>query len=193
MTDTRPGSTVLADIPAAALDWVERVHAVVDELVAPIAQVHGERLRCREGCSGCCADELTVFELEAAVIVRHHAALLAEGIPNDRGGCAFLGAQGECRVYEQRPYVCRTQGLPLRWLETDEHGEAIEVRDLCPLNAEGPALEELSEDACWSLGPIEQRLAARQSSLDGGVGRRVPLRSLFARGGEGSRRLPVLR
>lgn len=193
MTPTRAGSTVLADIPAGTLDWVERVHAVVDELVAPIAQAHGERLRCREGCSGCCADDLTVFEIEAAVIERHHAALLAEGIASDRGGCSLLGPEGECRVYAHRPYVCRTQGLPLRWLETDEHGEAIEVRDLCPLNAEGPLLEELGEDQCWSLGPIEQRLAARQSSLDGGEGRRVPLRSLFANGGEGNRRLTVLR
>ncbi len=177
-------------IPPAVADWVDHLHDVVDELVAPLVAAHGARLSCRAGCHECCSDALSVFEIEAAVIERHHAELLATGIPNEDGGCAFLDQRGECRVYEHRPYVCRTQGLPLRWLERDEDGESVEVRDVCPLNAEGPALEELSSDLCWTLGPFEERLAARQSAVDGGEGRRIPLRSLFT----GARRhLPIMR
>jgi len=176
-------------IASEILDWVERLHAVVDELVAPIARANGPRLTCRAGCNDCCTDGLSVFAVEAAVIERHHAALLAEGRPNDDGGCAFLDAQGECRVYAHRPYVCRTQGLPLRWLERDEDGQPAEVRDVCPRNAAGSPLEELEADHCWTVGPIEERLAQRQSSIDAGEGRRVALRSLFG----GSRRhLPVV-
>ena len=180
--------TAFSEIPAAAVDWVERLHGVVDELAAPIARVHGARLHCRPGCTGCCADGLSVFAGEAALIARHHAELLAEGEPSVEGACAFLDAAGACRIYAQRPYVCRTQGLPLRWLEQDEEGPA-EVRDICPLNLEGPALEELSADECWTIGPFEERLAARQSAVAGGNGERIALRALFA---GGRRRLPVV-
>ena len=178
------------EIAADIVDWVERLHGVVDELVAPIVAAHGPRLTCHAGCHDCCTDGLSVFAVEAAVIARHHGELLAEGAPNEDGGCAFLDARGQCRIYEHRPYVCRTQGLPLRWLGRDESGEPAEVRDVCPLNAAGPPLEELDAAECWTLGPIEERLALRQSSLDGGEGRRVALRSLF---GGARRHLPVTR
>jgi uncharacterized protein len=176
-------------ISREVIDWVERLHAVVDELVSPIAAAHGARLTCRAGCHDCCADALSVFAIEAAVIERHHAELLATAAPNESGGCAFLDEHGECRIYEHRPYVCRTQGLPLRWLERDEDGAAAEVRDVCPLNAEGPALEDLAADECWTVGPIEERLATRQAAVDGGEGRRVTLRGLF---GGPRRHLPIL-
>lgn len=182
--------TTTHDIPDDAIDWVERLHAVVDELVTPIVAAHGPRLKCRSGCNACCSDGLSVFAVEAAVIARHHGPLLAEGAPSDEGACAFLDEDGACRIYAHRPYVCRTQGLPLRWLE-HEDGEPVEVRDVCPLNADGgPPLEELTADACWTLGPFEERLGARQASLDGGAGHRLALRSLFA---DTRRRLPVLR
>lgn len=172
------------------IDWVESLHGVVDELVAPVVAAHGPRITCHAGCHDCCSDGLSVFAIEAAVIERHHGDLLTNGAPNEAGGCAFLDEQGQCRVYEHRPYVCRTQGLPLRWLERDEEGEPAEVRDVCPLNAEGPPLEELDAGACWTLGPFEERLAKRQAGTDDGEGRRIALRSLFV----GARRhLPIAR
>lgn len=178
------------DIPEDAIDWVERAHAAVDQLVAPVVAAHGPRLRCRSGCSACCSDGLSVFAIEAALIERHHRELLVRGAPGGEGACAFLDDDGACRIYAQRPYVCRTQGLPLRWLE-EEDGEPVEVRDVCPLNVEGgPPLEELTAEACWTLGPFEERLGARQAAVDGGAGHRVPLRSLF---GGARRRLAVVR
>jgi hypothetical protein len=41
-------------------------------------------------------------------------------------------------------------------------------------------LVALPADACWTVGPVEQRLAAAQARVDGGAGRRVALRALFA-------------
>ena len=182
--------TATDEIPEDAIDWVERVHAVIDELVAPIVAGHGPRLKCRSGCRDCCSDGLSVFAIEAAVIARHHGGLLAEGAPSEEGACAFLDKEGACRIYAHRPYVCRTQGLPLRWLEREE-GEPVEIRDVCPLNADdGPPLEELTGEECWTLGPFEERLGSRQTSIDGGAGHRVPLRSLF---GGPRHRLPILR
>ena len=178
------------EVAPEAVDWVERLHGAVDEASAPIERVNRKRLQCREGCSDCCTDGLTVFLIEAAVIRRHHAALLEDGEAHPPGACAFLDGEGRCRIYAQRPYVCRTQGLPLRWLEEDENEDIVESRDICPKNVDGdPPLEELPADECWTLGPFEQRLADRQHAGDGDRGERIALRSLFV---SERRRLPVI-
>jgi hypothetical protein len=171
-----------SDIPASVLDYVELVHRTVDELVAPLVTAHRARLVCHRGCSGCCTDDLSVFEVEAAVIQRNHRALLAADAPAPPGRCAFLDHAGACRIYQDRPYVCRTQGLPLRWAEELED-QVVERRDICSLNEiEGSPIEDLPADEVWTLGPIERRLAAAQARVDGGEGRRVLLRALFGAG-----------
>lgn len=157
------------------------LHREVDEHVHRVAARHGTRLKCARGCASCCVDELTVFELEAERIRRDYPEVLTHEAPHPTGACAFLDADGACRVYHARPYVCRTQGLPLRWLAEDEHDEIVEERDICPLNLEGPALETLSEDDCWLIGPFEERLAELQAEADGGELGRVALRDLFAK------------
>ncbi|MBS2011332.1 MAG: YkgJ family cysteine cluster protein [Deltaproteobacteria bacterium] len=180
------------EVDAATLAWVDRLHSAIDELTAPVVAAHGAALACREGCSGCCSDGLTVFQVEAALIAARHGELLASGEAHAEGGCAFLDPRGACRIYAERPYVCRTQGLPLRWLDEDEEGETYEARDVCPLNAGVGPLEELESASMWTIGPIEQRLAERQAAVDGGLGRRIALRDLFSRSAGDRRRLPVI-
>jgi Fe-S-cluster containining protein len=127
-------------------------------------------------------DELSVFEVEAAPIREHFTALLESGTPHAAGGCAFLDAAGGCRIYADRPYVCRTQGLPLRWLE-DLEGQTVEHRDICLLNETNEPIEELAEVDCFTLGPFEEGLAHLQiaQSLVSGAPARVSLRGLFAK------------
>ena len=50
--------------------------------------------------------------------------------PHPPGACAMLDADGACRVYAARPYVCRTQGLPLRWAE--RRGMETEILEILP-------------------------------------------------------------
>ncbi len=162
---------------------VSAVHAAVTKVARHLEMVHAERLHCREGCSSCCVDELSVFQVEADLIREHHAALLSDGAPHPVGACAFLDEGGSCRIYEERPYVCRTQGLPLRWLE--DGPESTELRDICPLNDVDPGLEPLEAlkvEDCFTLGPFEEVLAmlqiaqskARQSEpSEAGQGSRV--------------------
>lgn len=155
------------------LEELRRFHAAVDAAAGELAARHGERLRCARGCSDCCTDDITVFAVEAALIARHHAALLAEGTARPAGACAFLDAEGACRVYDRRPYVCRTQGLPLRWIEGTN-----EYRDICPLNEAGPPLLDLDAGSFWELGPREAELQALQRRYGGDM-ERLPLRALF--------------
>jgi Fe-S-cluster containining protein len=162
---------------AARLAPLLRLHARVDARAAELAALHGARLHCRRGCSACCVDGITVFAVEAERIRANHAELLAHGAPHAEGACAFLDEGGACRVYADRPYVCRTQGLPLRWLD---EGRGAELRDICPLNEPGDPIETLPEEACFTLGESEAQLAELQRAF-GRPGERVALRALFER------------
>jgi len=157
------------------------LHAEVDAASSTLAVRLGPRLRCGRGCAPCCVDGLTVFEVEAERIRSAHADLLGGGSPHEPGACAFLDELGACRIYASRPYVCRTQGLPLRWIDEAEDGTPCELRDICPLNEPGePPIVALAQADCWTLGPFESRLAALQQKCCGGCMERVALRSLFA-------------
>ena len=164
------------------LDALRALHDEIDREAGALAERHAERLRCGRGCSGCCLDGLTVRAVEAERIRAAHPALLREGEPGPAGGCAFLDEAGACRVYAERPSVCRSQGLPLRVLFENDEGEIDEHRDICPLNEEGgPPLAELDDDACWLVGPFELRLETIDAAFSGEDAARVALRSLFER------------
>lgn len=156
------------------------LHARVDEEAGALHRAHAARLQCRRGCSACCVDGISVFDVEAEPIRRHHADLLESCDPHPEGMCAFLDGAGACRIYAHRPYVCRTQGLPLRWLE-ERDGVTVELRDICHLNESGNPVEELDPEDCWTLGPVEGALAQIQADTDGDELRRVSLRDLFSR------------
>ena len=158
-----------------------KFYADVDAAAKRLADVHADRLKCAKGCSSCCVDGITVFEIEADNIKARHADLLSEGAPHPEGACAFLDSEGACRIYENRPYVCRTQGLPLRWIE-EEAKTFDEYRDICPLNdIPDEPLEDLPENECWTIGDFEGRLATLQISRSNGEPKRVHLRTLFKR------------
>lgn len=164
---------------------IRAFHEEVDRAVAEVTARLPFRLTCSRGCSDCCQDDLTVFPVEADRIRAEAGDLLAEAAPAPAGRCAFLDDNGACRIYACRPYVCRTQGLPLAW----ETGPGEMARDLCPLN-EGPLVDAglelagLEPAACWRLGPYEGRLAGLQARFRGFADPlpRIALRSLFVAG-----------
>jgi Fe-S-cluster containining protein len=159
-------------------DSIASLHSDVDRESRRLHVLHAPRLQCRLGCSSCCVDGLTVFDVEADDIRRHYPELLAHGAPHAEGGCAFVGEGNDCRIYAHRPYVCRTQGLPLRWIEQEGNRDPVELRDICPLNEEGEPIETLLAEDCWTIGPTEERLGQLQLAGGGGA-RRTPLRDLF--------------
>ena len=116
----------------------------VDEFFARVADRHGSDMQCATGCSDCCHVRLTITAVEAAAIRAHVAAWPSErrrtlapaGVPgepeiagSDKTGrgpggdpnaapsgerCAALDAAGRCTIYEARPLVCRSHGVPIR-------------------------------------------------------------------------------
>lgn len=163
---------------------LEKFYEEVDKLTSALNERHRDRLKCKAGCFSCCVDNITVFEVEAEYIKHYHSDLLERESPYQKGYCAFLNDNGECRIYEHRPYVCRTQGLPLRWLEEINEEELIDMRDICPLNEEGELIVNLKIEDCWTIGPFEEMLAQIQSNYEKQTTsenkiKRVELRKLF--------------
>ena len=110
--------------------------AALDTEIGRIGEMHGATLSCGPGCASCCL-AFSVLPIEAACLREAIGALplasqeqldrnLAEG--DER--CPLL-IDDLCSVYAARPVICRTQGLPLAYVDAER--EAIEV-SACPLN-----------------------------------------------------------
>lgn len=110
----------------------ELVHSMIDEFNSevfnhPLVQKFSP---CKKGCDGCCHTQVSVTEDEAIILARH----IMDGLPidldrlnkqmmtkNDSAEffklnyadrkCIFLDQDGACRVYEDRPSVCRTNAV----------------------------------------------------------------------------------
>jgi uncharacterized protein len=155
---------------------LKKLHDQVDESADDLDLRLEDRLSCGPGCPDCCVDELTVFEIEALRIRTEYPQVLTQS-PGPAGRCAFLDEKDRCRVYEARPYVCRTQGLPLRWMEETEYGW-VEFRDICPINDSDEPIESLDPGHCFTLGPVEEKLRELQMELSGEL-TRVKLREML--------------
>ena len=117
---------------SSPLERARFVHNVVDEynreiFAHPLVK---ELSPCKAGCSGCCHTQVSITEDEAQLL----AARVQEGITinysllqkqnealncsenfyklsYDERKCVFLGTNGKCQVYEDRPSVCRTNAV----------------------------------------------------------------------------------
>ncbi len=164
----------------ALLPTLQAMYEQLAELTGRLDEVHAGRLHCGKRCFSCCVDDITVFEIEAENIRRNHSGLLQSEAPHATGACAFLDEAGACRIYDSRPYVCRTQGYPLRWLDENADGTIVELRDVCPQNDTAGPIEDIPVEDCWTIGPFEEFLAQLQATADNDLLKRVSLRSLFA-------------
>ncbi len=118
------------------LDNYRQLIARVDALCNGIAASLAERITCSAGCSDCCTS-ITIFPVEAAAMrealekqppfqveeIRRHVAKHADG---ER--CPLL-LHNHCLLYNARPIICRTHGLPIVYTLDDQRNS-----DCCPLN-----------------------------------------------------------
>lgn len=102
-----------------------------------------ESFACRAGCESCCHQRLSVFEVEAAPIraalarlerddPELRARVRTQGRDTEDPRCALL-VEGRCSVYEQRPLICRSHGLPVAQADPADPEGPLRV-DHCPLN-----------------------------------------------------------
>lgn len=124
-----------------------------DALALRVLENFAGNWQCRVGCSGCC--QLTkVCGLEAVVLTQAGVGSLLSGQPGDGGGLCCLLRDDHCLLYENRPLICRTHGLPLVSSSLTE-GEV----DCCPLNLPALAgITELEADLVLDLDQLTENL-----------------------------------
>lgn len=145
-------------------------------------------MQCQSGCSRCCLVDLSVFQIEADTIRAWFSSLtfaeqdelrkqwktpLQKGLNfhnEEVGACPFL-RNDRCTIYEVRPLICRSQGLPLKFSFDEQEGV-----DACPLNFNGTELE-LSN--CLDLDKLNQILAQLELQHSGTWAPRVKLSELL--------------
>ncbi|MCM2282213.1 MAG: YkgJ family cysteine cluster protein [Bdellovibrionaceae bacterium] len=149
----------------------EEFLAKVDAKFAEIHARHAEKMKCAAGCHGCCVPNLTVFRIEKENIARHIRSVpgldkrlsdLHTQNPHQGSRCRFLDASGQCAIYEVRPLVCRSHGVPLF-----AKGDAGSILDVCPLNfSEVANLAELPGTDFINLELVNSILATINRTWD---------------------------
>lgn len=166
-------------------DYLKQLHQKILEHQLRVEGNYPQGMQCKNGCSQCCYVSLSVFNVEAQLIKDWFTALkesekevLREkwltpaqvkenffGEPKE--SCPFL-VNESCSIYEVRPIICRTQGLPLKFVLEEE----VAV-DACPLNFEDAELE-LGD--CLDLDKLNLILSSLQ--IKDGIEERISLKKL---------------
>ncbi|MFA7382964.1 MAG: YkgJ family cysteine cluster protein [Desulfurivibrionaceae bacterium] len=156
--------------------------ADLDAEISRIGEIHAPALTCGPGCASCCLS-FSVLPLEAAFLRKALDALppasqarLARNLAAGDERCPWL-IDELCSIYAARPVICRTQGLPLAYV--DQEREAIEV-SACPLNF--PADYAFTPENLLFMDGFNERLFelnrtwCRKQGMDSD--RRIPLREI---------------
>jgi len=122
-----------ASFPAALRQYMELIREV-DAAGQALEGLHRQHLRCRPGCSRCCTLS-SVLPLEAAALHLAIAGLdgkLKKIMRAQQPGefCPLL-VDSRCAIYQSRPLICRTHGLPIAYVDYER--QTIDV-SVCPLN-----------------------------------------------------------
>lgn len=135
-------------------------------------------MACRRGCSDCCHQHLSVYAFEFERI-KHAVDRLQEDAKADLRDrlsvgasdprCPLLDERGACRVYEARPTICRSHGLPI-------HVGDPPRRDVCPLNfQDGPAAHDLPDEDVLNVNSVNAILGVLDHVEGDGAGKRIAL------------------
>ncbi len=89
-----------------------------------LSKMHRNHLQCKNGCDLCCMD-YNIFPVEFYAI--YESLKSKNAAPKttkklDKNTCAFL-KDHSCAIYEHRPVICRTHGLPLLYMNDDNEWE----------------------------------------------------------------------
>ena len=146
----------------------KRILEEADDFFRSVADAQPQNLQCGRGCSFCCYGLFEIGSADVAVIAegleklhpmrrkkvirRAQEILEAAGPRDDRQAffdrtanvaCPNLDDNGLCVMYEHRPIVCRTFGLPVR--DASQY-----IGDICELNFK-EATQAEKERAAWDL------------------------------------------
>ena len=164
----------------------------VDAFFARARARHGDGIACRAGCDDCCRRRFSVTAIEAAAIrealaalgIEAREALAARARGGDPGICPALEDDGRCAIYANRPLICRTHGLPIRF--APPKGRGLPVIDACPKNFIGEDLAAIDAGSVLDQETLSTVLGALDAAFADGEGRprgeRAQIAALLAGG-----------
>ncbi|TNF41432.1 MAG: YkgJ family cysteine cluster protein [Bacteroidetes bacterium] len=115
----------------------------IQKQTAILEEMHREYIKCRSGCSLCCID-FSVFPVEFYFILNELKKKNFKpetDLNNENEICVFL-KNNSCTIYEQRPIMCRTHGLPLLYANDDGEWEL----SACELNFTEFDFDDFTDD-----------------------------------------------
>ena len=145
---------------------LSELNAKIDAFFGRVEARHGDDMQCRTGCSDCCQPGLSITRAEAVAIAAHvRGKQLVLAAHPDR--CVALDAGGRCSIYEARPVVCRSHGVPIRMRE-----HSLPVVRSCDRNftQTAPAADCILD---------QQTLSALVLAVNGGDAERIDLATLL--------------
>jgi uncharacterized protein len=124
----------------------------IDQRYQELHQEHESHQQCRAGCDQCCMD-FGVLPVEFEVIKELAGDQLKNGQSvQQEGACPFL-INHRCSIYDFRPIICRTQGLPLLFM-----GEEEWELSACELNFTEFDFDEFTEENTFAQDKYNSRL-----------------------------------
>lgn len=96
----------------------------IDSATAKLAKKHHKHMECKAGCDLCCMDygilPVEFFSIVEELRANNFDKAELPPKPENNDSCVFL-KNHVCTIYQSRPVICRTHGLPL--LFTNDEGE----------------------------------------------------------------------
>jgi hypothetical protein len=137
---------------------------------------HGPAITCRAGCDDCCRRRFSVTSIEAAALLEaidrlplETRRVIQERASREEPACPLLAEDGHCEVYAERPAICRTHGLPIRF--PPEPGvRSLPMIDACPKNFVGRDLTSLDGKGVLDQATASTILAALDAAYADTVG-----------------------
>ncbi|MBP8850351.1 MAG: YkgJ family cysteine cluster protein [Breznakibacter sp.] len=130
----------------------------IDDISTKLSEMYATKMQCKAGCSSCC-ESITVFEVEFDAIqeqITKHKINLPKPLFLQRftKRCRFL-VNNRCSIYEYRPIICRTQGLPILYRSFNSDHYELSV---CKLNFKGVKLNFFNDENALMMSPLNTKL-----------------------------------
>lgn len=104
----------------------------IDQLSEKLSALHNNHMQCKKGCDMCCMD-YGILPIEFQYIKSQLQNDQWYNSSATEEECIFL-KDHLCQIYEHRPIICRTHGLPLLFMNADTEEWELSA---CELNFVG--------------------------------------------------------
>jgi Fe-S-cluster containining protein len=159
----------------------------IDAFSVRVALRYPKDMVCGPGCADCCQRRLTVTGVEARAIAELVGALpretrnrMAHRAQSSGPACPALEDDGRCAIYDARPVVCRSHGLPIRFPAEADAKVRLPLIDVCPKNFTAHALEAIDATCVLDQATLSTLLAAINATFEPNLRNvRRPLESLL--------------